>query len=90
MREHSLIYPNIRPPLLCYQTREKHYKKEKKNPPQMLANQIKKYKEVSFTVIKLDLILGHKDKLTYANQPLWYTYVKKKKDKKYMVTSINA
>ena len=56
----------------------------------MLANQIKKYKEVSFTVIKLDLILGHKDNLTYANQPLWYTYVKKKKDKKYMVTSINA
>ena len=36
----------------------------------MLANQIKKYKEVSFTVIKLDLILGHKDNLTYANQPL--------------------
>ena len=56
----------------------------------MLANQIKKYKEASFTVIKLDLIPGHKDNLTYANQPLWYTYVKKKKDKKYMVTSINA
>lgn len=32
----------------------------------MLANQIKKYKEVSFTVIKLDLIQGHKDSLTYA------------------------
>ena len=26
----------------------------------MLANQIKKYKEASFTVIKLNLILGHK------------------------------
>ena len=56
----------------------------------MLANQIKKYKEASFTVIKLDLIPGHRDNLTYANQSLWYTYVNKKKDKKYMVTSINA
>ena len=71
MREHALIYPNTRPPLPCYQTREKHYKKEKKkNPPQMLANQIKKYKEVSITVIKLDLNPGHKDNLTYANESL--------------------
>ena len=70
MRKHALIYPNTRPPLPCYQTREKHYKKKKKTLHNMLANQIKKYKEVSFTVIKLDLILGHKDNLTYANQPL--------------------
>ena len=56
----------------------------------MLANQIKKYKEVSITVIKLDLNPGHKDNLTYANQSLWCTYVNKNKDKKYMVTSINV
>ena len=36
----------------------------------MLANQIIKYKEASFTVIKLDLIPGHKDNLTCANQSL--------------------
>ena len=47
----------------------------------MLANQIKKYKEVSFTLIKLDLIQGHKDSLTYANQSMLYTYVSKKKTK---------
>ena len=75
MREHSLIYSNTRPPFSCYQTREKHYqKKEKKTHTQtkklnkMLAKQIKNYKEVSFTVIKLDLIQGHKESLTYANQ----------------------
>ena len=56
----------------------------------MLANQIKKYKEVSITVIKLDLNPGHKDNLTYANDSLWCTYVNKNKDKKYMVTSINV
>ena len=61
MREHALIYPNTRPPLPCCQTREKHYKKKKKKAlHKMLANQIKKYKEASFTVIKLNLILGHK------------------------------
>ena len=36
----------------------------------MLAKQIKNYKEVSFTVIKLDLIQGQKDSLTYANQSM--------------------
>ena len=69
MWEHALIYPNTRPPLPCYQTREKHYQK-KKTLHKMLANQIKKYKEASFTVIKLDLIPGHRDNLTYANQSL--------------------
>ena len=71
MREHALIYPNTRPPLPCYQTREKHYqKKKKKTLHKMLANQIIKYKEASFTVIKLDLIPGNKDNLTCANQSL--------------------
>ena len=72
MREHALIYPNTRPPLPCYQTREKHFQKKKKKRTlhKMLANQIKKYKEVSITVIKLDLNPGHKDNLTYANQSL--------------------
>ena len=79
MREHSLIYPNIRSPLLCYQTREKHYKKEKKNPPQMLANQIKKYKEVSITVIKLDLTQGHR--MTYHLQINQYDTPYKQKNK---------
>ena len=74
MRENSLVYSKTRPPLPCYQARERHYqkrkKKKKKNLNKMLANQIKKYKEVSFTLINLDLIQGHKDSLTYANQSM--------------------